>query len=131
MSHDAGVTLIDPRYVGFDILEQEPVTSTTPYVSRIGRSKPTPVFNVPARNSAASSLHAYVVVSTGTSDAINTVEGADVEREVRARRSKNAAAIALLDSWLADDSDYDENTWPALKERIEEARTSSRRRFRD
>ena len=40
-----------------------------------------------------------------------------------------AAAIALLDEWLADTSGYDEETWPALKRGIEESRSSIRRRF--
>ncbi len=46
-------------------------------------------------------------------------------------RSRNAAAIALLDRWLADESGYDERTWPTLKKAIEESRTSKRKRFRD
>jgi len=47
------------------------------------------------------------------------------------RRERHAAVIALLDKWLADESGYDENTWPGLKEQIEESRTSTRRRFGD
>jgi len=45
------------------------------------------------------------------------------------RRERHAAVIALLDEWLSDDSGYDEATWPGLKEHIEEARTSTRKRF--
>lgn len=42
---------------------------------------------------------------------------------------KNAKAIALLESWLADESGYDEKTWPRLKRSIERNRLSYRRRF--
>lgn len=40
-------------------------------------------------------------------------------------------AIGLLDEWLADESGYDEATWPVLRESIEQSRTSYRRRFAD
>jgi hypothetical protein len=43
----------------------------------------------------------------------------------------NEAAIALLRKWMADESGYDEETWPELKKAIEETRLSSRPRFRD
>jgi hypothetical protein len=52
-------------------------------------------------------------------------------RKVPARGKRNAAAIALLEEWLADESGYDEATWPTLKEEIEKSRTSTRKRFRD
>lgn len=55
----------------------------------------------------------------------------EVPRWLEARRKRNAAAIALLDKWLSDDSGYDEATWPDLKEAIELSRTSTRRRFSD
>lgn len=42
-----------------------------------------------------------------------------------------AKAIALLKSWLADDSGYDEKTWPHLKRAIERNRPSERKRFSD
>jgi len=44
-------------------------------------------------------------------------------------RKRHAAVIVLLDEWLADESGYDENTWPGLKEQIEESRTSTRRLY--
>ncbi len=43
----------------------------------------------------------------------------------------NGAAIKLLDTWLADESGYDERVWPIIKEMIEENRMSNRRRFCD
>ena len=44
-------------------------------------------------------------------------------------RSKTHKLVRLLDSWLADESGYDERVWPRLKKSIEENRLSSRRRF--
>jgi hypothetical protein len=40
-----------------------------------------------------------------------------------------SSAIALLDEWLADESGYDEQTWPDLKAAIDRDRTSARRLF--
>jgi Fic family protein len=37
----------------------------------------------------------------------------------------------LLDTWLADESGYDERVWPQLKKAIEENRLSSWKRFDD
>jgi hypothetical protein len=45
------------------------------------------------------------------------------------RSRRHAALLKLLDQWLEDASGYDERTWPILKARIEESRTSSRKRF--
>jgi len=39
--------------------------------------------------------------------------------------------MKLLDSWMADESGYDERVWPRLKKAIEENRTSYRKRFDD
>lgn len=36
---------------------------------------------------------------------------------------------ALLDDWLADESGYDEQTWPELKASLDRDRPSSRRLF--
>jgi hypothetical protein len=44
---------------------------------------------------------------------------------------KVKSAIALLDSWLNDESGYDEENWPKLKAALEENRLSSRRLFDD
>ena len=43
----------------------------------------------------------------------------------------NSAAIKLLDTWLADESGYDERVWPIVKKMIEENRMSNRKRFRN
>ncbi len=42
---------------------------------------------------------------------------------------KNQAAIQLINQWLADESGYDEEAWPILKQTIEENRLSTRKRF--
>ena len=49
---------------------------------------------------------------------------------LKALRAKNERAIHLLDEWMADESGYDEETWPRVKEIIEENRLSERKRFR-
>jgi hypothetical protein len=51
--------------------------------------------------------------------------------EVAAQRHKNEAARRLLHEWLADDSGYDEEVWPKVKQLIEENRLSPRKRFCD
>jgi hypothetical protein len=45
------------------------------------------------------------------------------------RLGDNAAARALLQQWMEDDSGYDEKVWPLVKEMIEENRLSERKRF--
>lgn len=50
---------------------------------------------------------------------------------VSMRRTKTRQLMKLLDSWLADESGYDERVWPCLKKAIEEDRLSSRKRFDD
>lgn len=45
------------------------------------------------------------------------------------RPSRAADAIALIDRWLSDDSDYDEKTWPELKAALDRDRLSDRKLF--
>lgn len=45
------------------------------------------------------------------------------------QQAKNEAAVRLMKEWLKDESGYDEEIWPRLKETIETNRLSSRRRF--
>ena len=45
------------------------------------------------------------------------------------RPSRAAEAIALLDRWLNDESDYDEKTWPELKAALDHDRLSDRKLF--
>lgn len=48
--------------------------------------------------------------------------------ETRARLER---ITALLDEWMADETGYDEETWPDLKEVLDRDRPSSRRLFVD
>ena len=47
------------------------------------------------------------------------------------RRLKNKVAIQLLQTWLDDDSGYDEEVWLMAKNIIEENRLSIRKKFND
>lgn len=49
--------------------------------------------------------------------------------EAAGRRRPNAGS--LVESWLADASDYDRRVWPTLAHSIQENRLSDRNRFRD
>lgn len=40
----------------------------------------------------------------------------------REDKQPNVAAIRLLDEWMADDSGYDEEAWPELKESLDRNR---------
>ena len=44
-------------------------------------------------------------------------------------RPRPEAVIALLDEWLQDESGYDEETWPELKEALDRDRLSERKLF--
>jgi hypothetical protein len=55
---------------------------------------------------------------------------ADAPRSpVPQRPAKPEAVIALLDRWLQDESGYDEETWPELKEALDCDRPSERKLF--
>jgi hypothetical protein len=54
-----------------------------------------------------------------------------VQPTVRVSLPGNEAAVLLIDSWLKDDSGYDEEIWPKLRESIELNRLSDRPRFND
>ena len=45
------------------------------------------------------------------------------------KSQRNAAARQLLQEWLADESGYDEETWPVLKQALEQNRAASARRL--
>lgn len=51
--------------------------------------------------------------------------------EIETQRRKNAEAIALITSWLNDESGYDEKTWPRVKKSLEEHRLSDRKLFNE
>jgi len=52
-------------------------------------------------------------------------------RRTSVQRIKNKIAIQLLNSWLEDDSGYDEEIWLKAKNAIEENRLSQRKKFND
>jgi len=97
---------------------------------------------LPVQDRPASSLCAYLgqdVIEGGAG--LGTVTEEDyLHHEPRAngfhgrrgnpsRRERYAQLISLIETWLADESDYDESVWPQLKAGIEDARTSARKRF--
>jgi Fic family protein len=45
-------------------------------------------------------------------------------------QQKRKAAIALVDSWLADTSGYDKQVWPKLARAIDRNRLSYRKRLK-
>jgi len=53
------------------------------------------------------------------------------EMDLAEQKARNQRVIQLLNSWLADESGYDEATWPKVKKALEENRLSRRRRFCD
>jgi len=53
------------------------------------------------------------------------------ETSLSNQQSKHEACIALLNQWLADESGYDEEAWPKIKQLLEENRTSNRRLFNE
>ena len=61
-----------------------------------------------------------------------TVQEAEAVDELSAAQvTKNEAVIRLLKEWMADESGYDEQIWPIIREIIEENRLSYRARFND
>ena len=46
-------------------------------------------------------------------------------------RYRNRAARQYLHAWLADESGYDEETWPLLRQALEEDRAPGQRRLFD
>lgn len=61
----------------------------------------------------------------------NRINGSQHRLSVASRRERNAAVIALLEEWVAEDLGDDEEAWNRLKRGIEESRTSTRKRFGD
>lgn len=47
----------------------------------------------------------------------------------RKAQRPNVGAIRLLDEWMADESGYDEETWPELKEALDRDRLGYRKLF--
>jgi hypothetical protein len=79
------------------------------------------------------SLHAY----DGFVDSLSSYHeevSKEAEQEVvqeEVSRESSEEAILLLEGWLADESGYDEETWPELKEALDQDRPSDRKLFVD
>lgn len=104
---------------------------------------------IPVQVSPVSSLRAYLerVVTGSASALIESGTGLGTVTEefflplepptggfqrrsgIPSRRERYARLVALIETWLADDSGYDEDVWPRLRRGIEESRTSDRKRF--
>jgi hypothetical protein len=54
-----------------------------------------------------------------------------IDAALAVQRQKKEAARRLLQEWLTDDSGYDEEVWPKVKQIIEDNRLSPRKRFCD
>lgn len=149
MTFQQRVTTIEEGYAD-DYCQSEGSPSTTSPQSfvfvtsqLVARFQPA----LPIQVSPVSLLRAYHIVSastlfrggadsgTITGESLLNLEPRTGESQQRRgplpRRERHAAVIALLDEWLADESGYDEKSWPNLKAQIEESRTSTRRRFGD
>lgn len=130
MTVQASAATIERAYAGYPGVTTQSPTTTSPvaYHFEFGQEVRNRQADQPTRASSASVLKGYLEqVITGPSAATSRSTNDECVR--RAGRGRNAALIALLEKWLADDSGYDEKTWPALKKRIEESRLSTRKRF--
>lgn len=58
-------------------------------------------------------------------------EISQVEAVPEERMQKDLACIQLVNEWLADESGYDEEAWPKLKQLLEENRSSDRSLFNE
>jgi hypothetical protein len=130
VTDQSNATTIELDYAEYPVVREQSPTTTMPeaYHFEFGQEVRNRQADQPTRASSASVLAAYLEqVITGPSAA--TIRSPNDEFVKRPGRGRNAALIALLEKWLADDSGYDEKTWPALKKRIEESRLSTRKRF--
>lgn len=68
-------------------------------------------------------LKQAVVETLDTLDRDGKLAVLDFSRTLKKEEQRpNLAAISLLDEWMADDSGYDEETWPELKEALDRNR---------
>lgn len=61
--------------------------------------------------------------------AVDVENVAGVVHPPGSQQEKNNAVIELLQGWMADESGYDEETWPVVKKALEENRLSYRGKF--
>ncbi|MCK4341935.1 MAG: hypothetical protein KAY37_09460 [Phycisphaerae bacterium] len=149
MTFQQRATTIEQSYADDFSQSEESLSTTSPqgfiFVTGqvVAKRQPAP----PVQVSPASLLRAYhtgsasalieggAALGTITEEFLPHLEprtgGLQRRRGIPSRRERHAAVIALLDEWLADESGYDEKTWPGLKAQIEESRTSTRSQFGD
>jgi hypothetical protein len=107
--------------------ERGPATSLQEFIIVFLDEPSVPVESLTFSRSTASVLRDYTeAVATQRSEARIAVGPEDEKHRAPTR---HAAMIALLDEWLAEDTEEDEAGWQMLKKRIEESRTSTRKRF--
>jgi hypothetical protein len=132
VTNGASVSTVDADFMGGERLaERAPAPTLRAFVAILSDERVQPMQKCPqAGGSTASVLQDYSEwLATEPSQAVLTFAAMDAERADRSRHARNAAVIALLDKWLAEDTDEDEAAWHRLKKRIEESRTSTRKRF--
>lgn len=66
--------------------------------------------------------------TVGLDEPVNWPEGAEVSVQ-RIDSGQPHAAIELVDTWLKDDSNYDETAWPELKKELDQDRLAARKFF--
>jgi hypothetical protein len=68
-------------------------------------------------------LKRAVIENLDALDRAGKIAVLDFSRRLRVGENRpNFAAMRLLDEWMADDSGYDEETWPELKEALDRNR---------
>ncbi len=153
MINGSGATLIECDYADYPLQEQQPVSAVYPegyaWLREPVRPRPSP--KVRQEESGALSLRDYqervrtesvrAAMEGGLSPSALSEKFSPVSEHwpggrqqatvPSSRRERHAAVIALLEKWVAVDIGDDEDAWIRLKKRIEESRTSTRKRFSD
>ncbi len=122
---DSSQSALGPAFLGAELLPHSAFTGSGAISA--DAIPPEIIFRrLSEQPSLAISLHwldpAQYIASQGFKSTANTLT---------TQRARNQAAIRLLREWLADNSGYDEETWPIVEKAIEEHRPSYRRRFHD
>lgn len=66
-----------------------------------------------------------------TNQQAETLERLPISTNDKSPRQRNASARVLLRAWLTDESGYDEETWPRLKQSLEANRLDQRKLYCD
>jgi hypothetical protein len=62
-------------------------------------------------------------------DAVQTACRSLIEHLASSARERRQKAAGLVESWLTEESDYDERVWPRLAQEIDKNRLSDRKRL--